>query len=301
MSFKKELKLFLKYRLFYPFIALLPLPFSHGIVKIKVMLEGFFEKSKKNKIQQSLLQIFPGKTPEWYSSQCNQYLHMMELETFDVFTLQGLNKNNIGKLINFSGLDNLASVIDQNRPVLLYSSHYGRLIMPLIALGIAGFKNSCLTADINNPRLPKQQRNFLEFKNSQMKLLMGEEVITRAESLKKLYRLMHQGSILVMIIDAPPAHGDKIIQVPFMGGQLNVSPGILRLARKYDAALIPYFAEETQQGLIGEILPEINIDGLDDLSAMQRLFRPVEERISINPSQWWLWPHLDGIWKKSGT
>jgi len=173
--------------------------------------------------------------------------------------------------------------------------------MPLVALGLSGIRNSCLTADFERPGVPAVRRRYLTFKHEQMQRLMGGEVIQRGAPLRRLYRVLHEKGVLIVILDAPPAAGDAVEAFPFLGGTARVSPGALRLARRTNALLIPYFAIERDGWIEGRILPAVDVDGMDDVSAMAKLFEPIERHVLAHPDHWWMWQILHAIRQPRAT
>ena len=131
-----------------------------------------------------------------------------------------------------------------------------------------------------------------------MQRLMGGQMISKGSSYRRLYRALEDQGILIIIIDAPPGRGDARAQVPFLGGRLTISPGALRLAEKSGAAVVPYFALETANGLEGHIQPQLDLSGLGQDQALAAMFAPLEALVREHPEQW-LWYH--DRWRAAGT
>ncbi len=227
---------------------------------------------------------------------------MWEREIQDAYRLSRLNRARMNRLIRLHGIERFHAARRDGRPLILYSAHFNRLILPAIALALnEKLAIHSLVADIDNPALPAGERRYLAMKLREMGRLLGGEVIARGRGTRALYRVLHAGGVLVVIVDAPAAAGDRPIQIPFLNGHGRFSPGILKLARRYNARLLPYFAVERDGALHGEIGASVKIDGCDEEQALRAILAPVEAMIRAHPEQWWMWPHLDAIWTPVGA
>jgi len=288
-------RLVLRYRLLYPLLARLPARIGYRLATAVGRIAVQIDRSEFAAASAALAKVFPAQTAAQRKGILLTQQGLRSREILDIYRLRQLQAHNVERSVRLEGVEHLRQAAAVGRPVVLYSAHFGRLIMPLVALGLAGIRNSCLTADFERPDVPAQRRRYLTFKHEQMQRLMGGEVIQRGAPLRRLYRVLHDKGVLIVILDAPPAAGDSVERFPFLGGTAQVSPGALRLARRTNALLIPYFALERDGLIEGRILPPVDVEGIDDASAMARLFAPIEKQILAHPDHWWMWQILHAI------
>jgi KDO2-lipid IV(A) lauroyltransferase len=288
-------RLWWRYRIFYPLLVWLPAGIAYRLATAAGRRAAARDQTALAAADAALGEVFPALTPPQRRAKLLALGGLRARETLDVYRLRHLRPDNLGRLVTLKGLEHLQRAMAEGRPVILYSAHFGRLIMPAMALGIMGIQTSCLTADIDDARESAPRRRFLAFKLREMQRLMGGDMIQRSAPLRRLYRVLHDKGVLIVILDAPPAASDAVERFPFLGGSARLSVGTLRLARRTDALLLPYFAFEKGIAVEGRILPPIDLSGLDDATALARLFAPIEQSIRARPDHWWLWQILNVI------
>ena len=293
-------RIWLRYGLWYPLTSRLPRRLAYRSATAKGMIDARFDTAFVAESSRGLQAVFPDWSEAQRIAVAKSLKRQLAREVMDVFWLGRLNAGNISRFIRLEGLDTLLRLRTEGRPVILYSGHFGRLIMPAMALGAQGITTSCLLADVGASGLPEPEQRFLRFKIRHMQRLMGGQMISKADHFRRLYRALAHGGVLILIVDAPPAPADSVDWVPFLGGEFLAASGILRLARRTGAALVPYFTVEEPEGLVGRFLPERDIGGVSDQEALARIFAPLEEYVSRYPDHWWLWNAVPSLWRSAG-
>ncbi|PLY14730.1 MAG: hypothetical protein C0631_09400 [Sedimenticola sp.] len=292
-------KLYIRNRLFFPFIASFPRRISYKLATLKGMLDTIADSPVVTAAVKGVMNAFPKMDLSSARTIIKSQRGMLSRERLDVYWLDRINSKNIDQFIRLEGLENLTNSITSEQPVILYSAHFGRLIMPSMAIGAMGISTSCLTADISNPDIPDEERRYLSKKLKSMERLMGGDMIQKNDSLRRLYNVLKKKGVLIVIVDAPPAPEDSTEVFPFLGGKARLSTGVIKIAKKMNALLVPYFAQEEREGLVGYFLPAFSVQKLDDDEALAKVFEPVEQFIRKRPDQWWMWHALPVIWRKS--
>jgi KDO2-lipid IV(A) lauroyltransferase len=285
---------FIEYRVFYPLIALLPRTLAYKAASFKGILAGrFCEKTLAN-CEQGLNQCFVDNTQHNRAVAVAQ-LRMLAREKLDVYLIPKMTQSNIEDYIKFVGLEYYVEAKKTGRPIILYTAHFGRLIMPLIALGLLGYDTSPLTAPLQGT---KSELWYLQKKLKVMHSAMKGTFVNTNESMRSLYKVLSNGETLIVLVDVPPVPGQAYYEVDFLGGVAKFPKGIVRLANKLDALLVPYFTMEDQGYLCGEFLPAIETKGLQNEELVAKLLIPIEEKIQQYPEQWWMWPWIFAFWTK---
>ncbi|MCF7970595.1 MAG: lysophospholipid acyltransferase family protein [Methylococcaceae bacterium] len=292
----KSVLLYVEYRFFYSLASLLPVKFAYKAASIKGMLTGLFIKKTINDCIPSLEQCL-GLSPEACKQIAKAQVRMLAREKMDVYLLAKMTRQNVDQYIKIEGLDHYLAAKKTNKPVILYTVHFGRLIMPAIALGLLGYETSPLTAPIHGA---KQEQWYLDKKINAMRSIMKGSFVNTDQSMRVLYKILQNGETLIVLVDVSPVPGQACYEASFLGGTARFPKGIVKLAKKMDALLVPYFALEHQGYLSGEFLPAIATEGLQEQEILQLLLEPIEEKISQHPEQWWVWPWLSSFWRREG-
>jgi len=290
----RRLVTFIEYRVFYPLVAFLPRTLAYKVASFKGMLAGRFCKKTLANCVVGVNQYFVGD-PGNNSAVAEAQLRMLAREKLDVYLIPRMNQNNVESYIKFVGLEYYVEAKRTGRPVILYTAHFGRLIMPLIALGLLGYETSPLTAPLQGT---SSEIWYLQKKLKVMHSAMKGTFIHTDESMRSLYKVLSNGETLIVLVDVPPVPGQAYYEVDFLDGVAKFPKGIVKLANKLDALLVPYFTMEHQGYLSGEFLPAIETKNLQSEEIVNLLLQPIEAKIQQYPDQWWMWPWLFAFWTK---
>ena len=287
---------YMEYRIFYPIVSLLPTNFAIKIATAKGVLEGVFCQKTISTCIANLEQCL-SLSDEEYRKIAKSQLCMLAREKMDTYCLSKMNERNLENYIKVKGLTHYIEAKETKKPVILYTSHFGRMIMPAIALGLSGYETSSLTAP-SEQGCPKHVTEYVQKKIKLMQSIMKGTFVTTDQSMRKLYKILAQGDTLIVAVDVVTQPGQSFYQGEFLNGEVRFPKGIVKLAKKMDAILVPYFALEHDGHLSAEILPAIETEGLDEKTIFHLLLKPIEEKIMKYPEQWWLWPMLNLFWNK---
>jgi len=111
---------------------------------------------------------------------------------------------------------------------------------------------------------------------------------------------LRANEVVAIFSDADPLDADRprTVQVPFLGRQATLLPGVVTLARPTGApvlmALVHRSADYRHQVL--EISPPVPMDG-DTETALARCVAAMEAAISKHPANWFYWHQSDGLAK----
>lgn len=290
----RRLVTFIEYRVFYPLIAFLPRTLAYKAASFKGVLAGRLCKKTLDNCMQGVSQCAVNNTQNNKAIAVSQ-LRMLAREKLDVYLIPKMTQSNIENYIKLVGLEHYVEAKKTGRPVILYTAHFGRLIMPAIALGLLGYDTSALTAPLQGT---KSELWYLQKKLNVMHSAMKGTFIKSDESMRSLYKVLSNGETLIVLVDVPPVPGQAYYEVDFLGGIAKFPKGIVKLANKLDALLVPYFTMENQGYLCGEFLPAIETKQLKNEEIVAKFLKPIEEKIQQHPEQWWMWPWLFAFWTK---
>lgn len=207
---------------------------------------------------------------------------------FELFSFPKLNKNNIFKIVRFTGRDNMQEAVGQNKGVLMTSAHCGNWEMIGPTLSYSGFSLNVIARKIYIEGLNRLLVNF--------RLSKGYRVILRSgqESAKQILRSLRQKEILALLIDQDTDVPGVFVK--FFGKDAWTPSGLAALARRTGAAVTLALdvrkPDDTHEVLMsGPYKMQLSDDeSADILANTQLLTLKIEEHIRKYPDQW-VWMH----------
>ncbi len=292
--------LWLKYHVVLPLLSLLPCGVGYRVVTLYGRCVFAADRKPRRYLTSIISNALSCDAHSVDAERQVQYYYgLREREILDSFFYRRINVSNYENFIRFRGLEHLERARSKNEPVILYTGHYGRLVMPAIALGARSISTGCLTNHTEG--LNAVEKNYRDKKLAYMAAAMQGPFFYLGDSMRGLYSYLRDDrGILIILIDvACFEEPGKCVQAPFVQGLARFYKGIVRIAQTTGATLIPYFGIEERQRLVGEFLPPVNIDALDEEQAFGKLLAPLEERVLAQPGQWWLWNSFPAFWTAS--
>jgi KDO2-lipid IV(A) lauroyltransferase len=209
----------------------------------------------------------------------------------DLLRLERMRPETIRALVEFDGLRHLDAVMARGRGVLAVSAHLGNWELLGAALVSRGYPVHVITRplfdDDSNRMLNAWRRK------------VGLVVHSREAALLAAARALRAGEIVGALLDQD-THGQGMF-VDFFGRPAHVPTALFKLARRFDAAIVPIVIGLDRDGVHrARVLPEIERsegsctqDSLRaDITAWHRV---LEREITRRPTQW---PWFHRRWKK---
>ena len=295
-----EAGLWLKYHVVLPLLSLLPSGAGYKVVTLYGRLVFAIDRQPRRSLASTIGNVMSGDAYSVEAERQVQYYYgLREREILDSFFYRRVSASNYESFVRFRGLEHLERARSTNEPIILYSGHYGRPVMPAVALGAQSISTGCITNHTEG--LNSVEQNYRDKKLKDMAATMQGPFFYLGDSMRGLYSYLRDDcGILVILIDVACFEDPgKCFDVPFVHGRAQFYKGIIRIAQRTGATLIPYFGIEERQHLVGEFLPPVNIDALDEEQAFRKLLAPLEERVLAEPGQWWCWNSLPAFWTAS--
>lgn len=221
------------------------------------------------------------------------YFSMLARETMDVHRLAGLAADKIEHVVSVDGVEHLDAAVQAGRGVIFVMAHYGRLIMPLVWLGLHGRKLGMLTIDVDDPILPPFERRYLRDKVTRVIGHTGGQWVSLADNLRKLYAPLRAGETMVMLFDAWMPDTERPLDMLFLGGTLAVPVGVQRIAERTGARLV--YCSTFDDGW--RIRARIRPLPADPAEALRAAVGQLEADVTQAPWLWWQWPVLLQMWR----
>lgn len=178
------------------------------------------------------------------------------------------------------GLAVLEAAREAGRPVILVSGHFGNYDVVRACLIARGFNIGALFRRMNNPFFHAHYIETIE--------TIGKPLFERGKpGMADMVRFLKGGGALAMLIDQHMGAGAPL---DFFGQTASTATSAAKLALKYDAPLVPFYAIRQEDGLQFELHLEAPVPPSDAATMTQALNDSLEARVRDHMDQW-LWIH----------
>ena len=234
----------------------------------------------RNRIHANLRLIFPDMDPGERNRICEQCLI-----NFGRLFVENLNTRDFVDRVSSTdlfgpGVPHLENARESGRPVLLVTGHFGNYEAPRAALVREGFKVGGIYREMNN-------RFFNRLYVKKMKHI-GEPVYpTSKQGTRGFVKFVRNGGFAVMLNDQYSSKGELL---QFMGKPTRTMLSAARMAKNYDALLVPFYGIRKKNGLDFEARFESPVPHGHPREMTQALNDNLESMVRQFPDQWF-WLH----------
>ncbi|MDD2679410.1 MAG: ELM1/GtrOC1 family putative glycosyltransferase [Candidatus Omnitrophica bacterium] len=209
----------------------------------------------------------------------------------EIFLIPKVDKAYLDKYVEAEGAENIYAGLKKGRGAVLISVHAGSWELANIICANYGFPFYLFVKDQDFPRLNKLLNSYRQAK--------GCRIITKEGGLKQLIEALKNNSAVGITLDQGGKAGEL---VEFFGRIASMSTGGIKIALKYDTAIIPvYFTREKGPKIKVFVGKELELtktgdaerDVKDNLKKVTQVF---EDFIRKYPKEY-LWTYK--IWKYS--
>lgn len=166
------------------------------------------------------------------------------------------------------------------RPILFVSGHYGNYQAARAAMNVRGYQMGGLYRLMNNPYSNAHYVASVEG-------VGGKAFARDRRGLAGFVKVLREGGQGAMLIDQYFADGTRL---DFLGKPAPTALSAGEMALKYDALLVPIYAERQANGLDFDVTVEAPIPHSDARKMTQALNDSLSARVRARPEQWF-WVH----------
>ena len=186
------------------------------------------------------------------------------------------------------GFKTFKSAVDSNQPIILVSGHFGNYDVVRAKLRYENIEVGALYK-------PMQNSNFNKLYLEKISKI-GRPLFPRGRSgMSEMVKFLKTGNCIAVLFDQVMGRGEPL---SFFGKTAYTATSVAKMAIKYDALLIPFFAERKSDGFNFELYFDEPISHSAPEEMTQQLNDLLEERIRTKLDHW-LWTHKR--WKKPLT
>lgn len=194
-----------------------------------------------------------------------------------------IGKDNIREFIRYEGLENYLQAKTRGRGVLVATAHLGNWEFSAFAHALLTEPMAVVARPMDNPLLDDVVTRY--------RTMSGNRVIGRGQNfLRPLMETLRDNGAVGILADQNVT-ADRGVFVEFFGRKACVDAGLVRLARRTGAAVVPGYAlwSESEGRYVLHFEPEIEMSG-DEQEDTQAVQARLEAAIRRAPEQW-LWVH----------
>ncbi|MEL7310852.1 MAG: lysophospholipid acyltransferase family protein [Pseudomonadota bacterium] len=226
----------------------------------------------------NLARVYPHLSDSERQDLLLQHRQELGISLFQTAVAWWSRDQRILKWTDVRGLGNLNAA--SNRPMILVAVHSTALEWLVRALGLFT-QFGAVFRPFDHPVLdPVVKRGRLR----------GATSLISKHAPKGLPQHLRAGTHVFIAADQADTT-DSATQIQFLGQPVHANSSVARLARKYDARVIPVHAIRLTNGRYEvRVYPELELTGEDDQQDTQMLNRAFEAMIALAPTQYF-WVH----------
>lgn len=184
------------------------------------------------------------------------------------------------------GIHHLDLLINDGKPGLLFSAHYGNWEVGTYIAQKRGLKTAQITRFLNNP--------LTRFLVNKCHGRLARKIVPKGpQGAKEIMKELKSGHHVSMLADQKMNDGQPI---PFFGREAMTAPAFSRMALKFDCPILPFQVIRTK-GVKCKVIyhppltmPKTGTDQEKMLSLLKQMNNHIETWVREHPEQWF-WVH----------
>jgi Kdo2-lipid IVA lauroyltransferase/acyltransferase len=254
--------------------------FSH----IAYLIAGKLNRTARRNLELALPQLSPEEHEDIIRGVFRNFGRLLaEFSYFPKFS-----RENIEKVVDYSGLDHYLSAIRRGRGVLFLTAHLGAWELSSFAHAVYGYPHNILVRKIDNPLIERLVNSY--------RTSRGNRTIDKNNSARSILSALRNGEAVGILVDLNTVRNQGVF-CDFFGIPACSTPGLATLALRTGASVVPGFLiwdERTGKHRL-HFEPEVEIVNTGNLKEdivtnTARFNQIVEEFVRRYPDQW-LWVH----------
>jgi Kdo2-lipid IVA lauroyltransferase/acyltransferase len=215
----------------------------------------------------------------------DSYQHVARAMT-DLFWSPRLTAENFAELVEFSGLEQWSSELEEGKPVIWGCQHYGNFEWMATSVGLSGRRSVIMAQEFKNPLLDP---TFIALREGG-----GHRVVTRQGSLLHMYRALRRGERVAIFADLTISAKIPSVVIDCFGMKRCVSFAQAWLHQRTGAPIINAHMEPLPDGRYRLVFhPPLQLRaGASAREIAQACWDQMEPVIRRDPAPWlWMYKH----------
>ncbi|MDR2172273.1 MAG: lysophospholipid acyltransferase family protein [Planctomycetaceae bacterium] len=281
-------------RVIFCFLQSISLESGHGVACELAKVFTFLIPVRRRLLESNLQIAFPASTLlERRAIILKMWEHLFLMGVEVSLAGRKIRDLNWRRHIRFFGVNPLMSVLNQVRPVIIVTGHFGNFEIGGFTLGVLTYPSHTVARPLDNRYLNAYIKKFRES--------TGQFLIPKNGGSDEIIKVLSENGLMALLVDQ--AAGQKGYMVDFFGKPASTFKAIGLLALKYNAPIVVCYSLRriNKEGNFEPLKFDIHISSiLDPLKLPQNIknvkdvtqwfTKKLEEAIKKNPEQYW-WIH----------
>src|ERR1700722_2884950 len=286
-----------------PAAASLPAALGYRIACLRGDWEYRNRPAKRAEIIRNLGRLSEGESgPDAEQWLARQWFRFASCEAIDVMRLR-YRARPLKKLVEIRGREHLEAALAGGKGALLCTAHFGSYDSALSLLHASGFPVSAIGHWWWDylPEVSPAARRFWNFVHGRRLLQhrQGPNIepwADRVMSAMQAVGRLRRNEVVAICSDAFVLKNDqpRAVQVPFLGGEATLLPGVISLGRSSGAPVLMMFAHRSEdyRHQVVEISAPVSMEG-GPKEAFRRCAAAMDAAITTKPALWHFWGETD--------
>jgi len=262
---------------------ILPLKLAYSLAKRISEAQYIFAKKDREAVVQNL-RLITGKDSKECQELARKVFKNFGLYLVDFFRMPNLTKKDIRKRVKVEGIENIDTVLKQNKGGIILTCHIGNWEMGGVVMAMLGY-------DISAVALNHKHKNINDFFIRQREE-KGLKVIPISHIMKRCVSALRRKGLLALVGDRDFTNNGTVMD--FFGIPTSIPKGPAMLALKTDSPIIPGVfvrRDSFNYSLIFDRPIDLKeISGMDKDEIMkkanEKFVASMEKYIRAYPDQW---------------
>ena len=282
-----------------PLAACLPAGLAYRVARRQGDLSYRYRAGKRSDIVRNLRAVLGDElSPDEAERLARDLFRMLSCEAIDVMRLRGRARS-LARLVEIRGREHLDAAVAGGNGAILCSAHFGSHDSAFSLLHASGYPLTTIGRWYwkYTPGMSSAERRFWDFVLARRVLRHRQRPNIepwpgRVQVAVQAAAALRANEVVTIYIDPPPLDTDqtRAIDVPFLGRQARLLPGVVTLARLTGAPVLMAFVHRSAdyRHQVLEISPPVPMAG-ETATAFGRCVAAIEAAIRTSPAQWGYW------------
>ena len=285
-----------------PLAAHLPAGLAYRVACRRGDLCFWYRAGKRSETIRNLRGVLGDELgPEEAEGLAREHFRMKSCEVIDVMRLRG-RAQSLAKLVEIRGREHLDAALAEGKGAIVCTAHFNSGAFSL--LQASGFPVTSIGRWAqNHAPMSSVQRRFWHLVSARRLLHhrqrpMIEPMPGNIHAAAQAAVALRANEVVTIASDAAPLDADltRTVEMPFLGRQARLLPGVVTLARLTGAPVLMVFAcrlaDYRHQVL--EISPPVPMEG-ETVTAFGRCVAAMDAAIRANLASWIYWASMDDL------
>jgi lauroyl/myristoyl acyltransferase len=282
-----------------PLIAFLPARLAYRVACWRADWTFRFWPEKRSEVVRDLRRVLGEElSPEEAERLARDAFRIRTCEVIDLMRLRGRARS-LGRLVEIRGREHLDAALAGGRGAIICSAHFGSYMGAFSLLHASGIPVTTIgrwwwkyppggsSAEQRMWELIYARRVLRHRQRANIEPWPG-----RVQVAAQAAAALRGNEVVTICSDAPPLDAEltRTIEVPFLGRQARLLPGVVTLARLTGAPVLMAFAHRSAdyRHQVLEISPPLPMQG-ETATAFEQCVAMMDAAIRANPAEWDFW------------